>query len=104
MPIKLSVTSTYFDPSFSSSFSPLFSLVYVSASTHLMEDAELEAILTKSRDNNAELGLTGMLLYYEGAFMQVLEGTEENVRGLYTRISQDPRHHRVTLLLEEYIP
>ena len=104
MPIKMSVTSTFFDPSFSSSFSPLFSLVYVSASSHLMDDEGLDAILVTSRANNTDLGLTGMLLYYEGAFMQVLEGTEENVRRIYARISQDPRHQRLTPLLEEYIP
>ncbi len=68
-----------------------------------MNDAELEAILQESRENNSELGLTGMLLYYEGAFMQVLEGSEEVVRSLYMRIAQDPRHHRILPLLEEYI-
>jgi hypothetical protein len=98
------IASTYFSESFSSSFSPLLSLVYVSASSHLMNNAELEEILKKSRENNARLGLTGMLLYYEGAFMQVLEGSEDPVRGLYTRLGQDPRHHLITLLLEEYIP
>ena len=97
------VPSSYLSDSFSSSFSPLISLVYISASSHLMNNDELEAILKKSRENNTELGLTGMLLYYEGAFMQVLEGSEETVRRLYTRIAQDPRHFRVVPLLEEYI-
>jgi hypothetical protein len=69
-----------------------------------MNNAELEEILKKSRENNTRLGLTGMLLYYEGAFMQVLEGSEETVRGLYTRIGLDPRHHLITLLLTEYVP
>ena len=32
-----------------------------------------------------------------------LEGPEEVVRRLYTRINQDPRHYRITRLLEEYI-
>lgn len=101
--LKLPVASSYFSDSISSAFSPLLSLVYISASSHLMNDAELEAILQESRENNSELGLTGMLLYYEGAFMQVLEGSEEVVRSLYMRIAQDPRHHRILPLLEEYI-
>ena len=33
-----------------------------------------------------------MLLYKDGNFMQVLEGDEEAVRGLYARIAADPRH------------
>lgn len=98
-PHKLS----YFTDSFSSGFSPLFSLVYVSASSHLLEDDELEELLKQANDNNNELGVTGMLLYYEGAFMQALEGTEEVVRGLFARITQDRRHHLITPLLEEYI-
>ncbi len=104
MSLRMPVASTHFSESFSSTFSPLLSLVYVSASSHLMENVELEELLTVSRAHNIRLGLTGMLLYYEGAFMQVLEGSEETVRGLYARISQDPRHHLITLLLEEYLP
>ena len=98
-PHKLS----YFTDSFSSGFSPLFSLIYVSVSSHLLDDGELEALLTQANDNNNEFGVTGMLLYYEGAFMQALEGTEEVVRSLFVRIGQDPRHHLITPLLEEYI-
>jgi hypothetical protein len=95
---------SYFSDSFASGFSPLFSLVYVSASSHLLDDSEIEEILKQANDHNHELGVTGMLLYYERAFMQALEGTEETVRGLFARISQDPRHRSITPLLEEYIP
>ena len=80
------------------------SLVYVSASTYLMTNEELEDILRKSRENNTQLGLTGMLVYYDGAFIQVLEGPEAAARRMYAHISQDPRHRRIITLLEEYIP
>ena len=104
MSLRMPMRSTYFSESFLSNFSPLVSLIYISASSHLMNNDELEEILTKSRANNTELGLTGMLLYYEGAFMQVLEGPEESVHRLYSRINLDPRHSRITRLWEEYIP
>jgi hypothetical protein len=94
---------TNFSDSFSGGFSPLLSLVNISASSHLMSDIELETILEQSRRNNLDIGVTGMLLYYEGAFMQLLEGTEEMVRALYERIRLDPRHRGVVPLLEEYI-
>src|SRR3954454_19376133 len=94
---------SYFSDSFASGFSPLFSLVYASVSSHLLEDIELEEILKQANENNDELGVTGMVLYYEGAFMQVLEGTEEVVRALFARIDQDARHRLITPLLEEYI-
>lgn len=69
-----------------------------------MTNEELEDILRESRENNSQQGLTGMLLYYDGAFMQLLEGPEQAVRQMYARISQDPRHRRIISLLEEYVP
>lgn len=104
MPIRMPMNVTSFSESFAAGFSPLIALVYVSASKELMSNEELDAILTQSRANNSELGLTGMLLYYDGAFMQVLEGPENAVRQMYARIGRDPRHGNVIILLEEYIP
>lgn len=77
----------------------LISLVYVSFATHDLTDQELKNILTVSRQNNKQLGVTGMLLYREGFFIQALEGEEAVVKQLYERISQDPRHHHVTTVV-----
>lgn len=71
---------------------PTFFLVYVSSATLPFSGEDLRALLATSRENNAGLGVTGMLLYKDGNFMQILEGDEEAVRGLYTRIAADPRH------------
>ena len=70
----------------------IFSLVYVSSATLPLSGEDLRALLAACRENNARLGVTGMLLYKDGNFMQVLEGDEEAVRGLYARIEDDPRH------------
>ncbi len=70
----------------------MFYLVYVSSATRPFSGEDLRALLETCRKNNAELGITGMLLYKDGNFMQVLEGDEEAVRGLYARIAADPRH------------
>ena len=70
----------------------VFFLVYVSSATLPFSGEDLRALLATCRKNNAELGVTGMLLYKDGNFMQVLEGDEETVRGLYARIEADPRH------------
>jgi hypothetical protein len=40
-----------------------------------------------SRENNAKRGVTGMLLYKEGNFIQVLEGDEREVRIVFTKRS-----------------
>ena len=70
----------------------MFFLVYVSSATRPFSGEDLRALLETCRKNNAGFGITGMLLYKDGNFMQVLEGDEETVRGLYEGIVADPRH------------
>jgi len=67
-------------------------LIYLSAATKLLDAAGLEALLQVSRRNNARLGVTGMMLYHDGSFLQILEGPEAAVMGLYDRIARDSRH------------
>ena len=71
----------------------MFFLVYVISATRPFVGEDLRVLLETCRKNNAELGVTGMLLYKDGNFMQVLEGEDEgSVRGLYGRIAADPRY------------
>jgi hypothetical protein len=70
----------------------MFFLVYVSVAQENVSKEDLFDILAKSREANAKAGITGMLLYKDGSFMQALEGEETAVRDLYARISRDPRH------------
>ena len=81
--------------------SDLISLIYVSSSTQSLDDSEISGILAKSRQNNAALGITGMLLYREGNFMQVLEGPEGNVRSLMQTVECDPRHRGLIVLMQK---
>ena len=81
----------------------LIQLIYCSTATHEMGEAELLELLQQSRKRNAELKLTGMLLYGGGVFMQVLEGLPAAVDMLYQKIERDPRHHSMFLLERENI-
>ena len=78
----------------------MFSLVYVSSATELFTVAQLDTLLERSRANNTKLGITGMLLYRDGNFMQLLEGDEAAVDVLFRRIAVDPRHHGCQVLLK----
>jgi hypothetical protein len=49
-------------------------------------------------------GITGMLLYVEGGFMQVLEGEDEAVAAVYARICNDKRHWNTQVLLDRHAP
>lgn len=81
----------------------MIQLVYTSRETRAFTPADLEDLLRQSRDANRRQGLTGMLLYKGGQFLQVLEGNPPDVDRLYDRIAHDPRHQRLVVLLREPI-
>jgi len=83
--------------------SDLCTLVYVSTATRLMSDEELQAMLKKAMAHNHVNGLTGVLLYDEGNFMQCLEGPRSAVMETYGRIKVNPAHRGLTELLLEPI-
>ncbi len=84
--------------------SGLIHCVYASAASRDFSHEELAALLESARENNARLGLTGMLLYAEGSFFQVLEGQPDVVDALYAKIERDTRHDQMTLIIREPIP
>jgi hypothetical protein len=75
-------------------------LVYLSTARTLFSDRDLLELLTRSRTRNQEAGITGLLLYSSGNFIQLLEGEGDDVRALYARITQDPRHHNCIQLFD----
>lgn len=81
----------------------LVQLIYVSSVTSELSDAELDRILESSVRHNAEQEITGLLLYAEGNFMQVLEGSEAAIDETYGRICADARHKNLVLLSREVI-
>ena len=78
-------------------------LIYTSDAAEALTDADLTRILESARRNNAQLGLTGMLLFGRGHFIQVLEGTAEAVEAMMDRIDADPRSTCVRRLLTRAI-
>ena len=80
----------------------LVRLLYVSRSVDNMPET-IESILTKSRSHNPSSGITGILCYGGGIFLQAIEGGRAAVSELYNTIQKDPRHHHVELLHFEEI-
>ena len=60
--------------------------------------AEIAAILAVSRANNERDGITGGLLFSDGCFAQVLEGSLPAIEATFERIQCDTRHGDVTIL------
>ncbi len=76
----------------------LIRVVYASATHETFSAAELAELLRLARVNNSRLGVSGLLLFHEGSFLQVLEGDAQVVDALYAKIAADPRHHQLVLL------
>lgn len=70
----------------------------MSSAIRLMTHDNLLDILTVSRRNNTAKQLTGMLLYGEGTFVQVLEGEPEVISQTYNIIEKDPRHRNLIVI------
>jgi hypothetical protein len=64
-----------------------------------MNAEKLTEILAISRKKNLENNITGMLLYAEGTFIQVLEGAEQDVLSTYQTITRDLRHKNLIKLV-----
>jgi hypothetical protein len=81
----------------------LVRLMYASRAVPALDQEELVTILRQSKANNPTTGVTGVLCFSGGIFLQVLEGGRSAVNKLYNRIGADPRHTDVELLLYEEI-
>jgi hypothetical protein len=81
----------------------LVRLMYASRAVPALDQEELVTILRQSKANNPGTGVTGVLCFSGGIFLQVLEGGRSAVNKLYNRIGADPRHTDVELLLYEEI-
>jgi len=65
----------------------MIQISYISKATQSMSEDDLEEILRISRENNGRLGITGMLLYGNNTFVQILEGEEKAVNELIDKPS-----------------
>lgn len=84
--------------------SSIYTLAYASSSTYLMSNDDLEVLLSQSRKKNVESDITGILLYQDGNFLQLLEGPEKAVNDTYARIDRDRRHKGLIPLLRRSFP
>jgi hypothetical protein len=80
-------------------------MVYISEYTGDNTEADLQAILTACRTHNKPIGITGLLIFVGGSFIQVLEAEDAlALRQLFDRIAHDKRHGRIDVLLEQQLP
>ncbi len=76
----------------------LVRLLYVSRAVQPESPEVIQAILASARQHNLNNGITGILCYGGGVFVQAIEGGRSAVNRLYRQIIEDPRHQDVELL------
>jgi hypothetical protein len=78
----------------------MYQYLYVSSAVELFSESQLQELLEVSRARNLSSGVTGVLLYVRGNFIQLLEGEQADVEATRARIAADPRHRGLITLLE----
>ena len=77
----------------------LFSITYMSKKVDYYDEDDLMHILNVSRKNNKQRGITGVLIYNRGYFIQILEGDRGIVNHIFfDRILKDKRHENIVVL------
>ena len=81
----------------------LYQLVYSSLATEKMPKSKLYKILVQARSANASKDVTGLLVFVDGIFLQVLEGERDVVTALMKKIGSDPRHKDVKIISDSEV-
>ena len=70
----------------------MIQLIYSSAAVTPFTPTQLSTLLDRARKRNDLFNVSGMLLYHDGSFLQVLEGPNDGVDTIYRSITNDKRH------------
>lgn len=78
----------------------MYQLIYISSATKSLARDEFSELVALSKSKNEAMGVTGVLMFKDGNFMQVLEGEQEVISKLYSTIQEDSRHTLVSIIQE----
>ena len=80
-------------------------IIYTSKYVGRAEDINdiLADIVIRSEKNNLKYGITGLLFYHNGRFIQVLEGERGSLEGLMSILEKDGRHQNIQRIVDQTI-
>ncbi len=76
----------------------MYQIVYTSTANQEFSAADLKKLLLGARLRNKAVGVTGMLVFHDGTFLQALEGEKRAVNEIFASIQNDPRHRDIITL------
>ncbi len=80
-----------------------YTISYVSTSNPDLSDTDITHLMDYVRAHNCLLDITGILIYSDGNFLQVIEGNKETVKGIFEKIKKDLRHYNIIKILDKEI-
>ncbi|SHG03460.1 Sensors of blue-light using FAD [Salegentibacter echinorum] len=80
-----------------------YAITYVSTASESLTAQDISELLKYSKHSNNDDDITGILLFSEGNFFQVLEGKKEKVLALYEKIKNDDRHRNIIKIISKEI-
>jgi hypothetical protein len=69
----------------------------------LIDENQLNELFYQSILNNTSQNITGILLYKEGTFIQILEGKDRAINNLFKTIHDDKDHNNITKIIDRRI-
>lgn len=80
-------------------------IVYTSQLSVISDDIDaiLQSIEKIAKVENAKHGITGVLLFFKGKFLQIIEGDEAKLQSLMKNITHDTRHNKIQILIDQKI-
>lgn len=76
----------------------LGTFVYCSRAAEGVDEAEVNRIVELAQRGNRARGITGVLVFGDGVFFQLIEGPPAQIQSLIASLHDDPRHHDVVAL------
>jgi len=78
-------------------------IIYISCSQEYLNGQKIQFLLEQSRKNNLQNKISGVLIYVDGDFLQVIEGPKFAVLDLFESIKKDARHKRIMTIVNTEI-
>lgn len=78
-------------------------IIYLSSSVEYLNSEEIKSLLSRCREKNIENDITGLLLYADGDFLQVIEGPKVAMLDLFESIKKDSRHKGIVTIANNEI-
>ena len=78
-------------------------LAYTSTASEAVDGSDVFAIVAVSARNNVESELTGVLLFKDGLFLQIIEGPGASINTLMSRLERDNRHSDIRTIARKPI-